>query len=206
MTRAWLLASLSACAVGASGSTVGEWRPKRVVESTACIETGPGVCGKVIEIGSEEPARSFAGGVFTFAAPGYARARANGALEHAFVVDGSYEYLRGRGRFALAGRVGLSLIDGSQHSWIVMPVTAIGHVGGAWGSVFAGVGYAPLATETHAGAHATYLHNGVEALLGTRIILRESLGRYLTASPELRYQLAGDANILSLTANLGLHF
>ena len=206
MSRALLfLAALSACAVGAGGTTVGEWRPKRVVDSTACIATGPDSCGKVIEIGSEQPARSFGGGVVAFAVPGYAQARATGASESAFVLDGSYEYLRGRGRFALACRVGLSLIDGSQHSWIAMPVTAIGHAGGAWGSVFAGVGYAPLLTERHAGARATYLHDGVEGLLGTRIILRETLGRYITVSPELRYQLAGDATIVSLTANLGLH-
>lgn len=206
MSRALLLlAPLPACVVGAGGTTVGEWRPKRVVDSTACIATGPDTCGRVIEIGSEQPARSFGGGLFAFAVPGYAQARTGGAHESAFVLDGSYEYLRGRGRFALAGRVGLSMIDGSQHSWIAMPVTAIGHVGGAWGSVFAGLGYAPLLTETHTGAPTTYLHDGVEALIGTRIILRESLGRYITVSPELRYQLAGDATIVSLTANLGLH-
>lgn len=211
MSRAAVLLTAgcaAGCAVGAGGSLVGDWRPKHVVESTACIEieTTPGVCAKTIEIGSEQPARSFGGGVLAFAVPGYASARTSGSTESAFVLDGSYEYMRGRGAFALAGRVGLSLIDGSRHTWTVLPVTLLAHYGGAWGSVFAGLGYSPLVTERHTGAMTSYLHDGVEGLVGTRIILRESLGRYITASPELRYQRAGDFAILALTFNLGLHF
>jgi hypothetical protein len=202
--RAWLLL-LPACAVGAGSTTVGEWRPKRVVESEACIATGPDTCGKVIQIGREDPARSFAGGIFAFSVPGYAHASTNGAGESAFVLDGSYEYLRGRGAVALGGRVGLSLVDGSQHTWVVMPVTAMAHVGGSWGSVFAGVGYAPLVSASRTGMPTSYLHDGVEGLVGTELVLRETLGRYITVSPELRYQRAGDTTILAVTANLGLH-
>ena len=205
MIRALPLA-LAGCAVGAGGTTVGEWRPKRTVESTACIERRPGVCDTVVEIGTDEPSRSFGGGVFSFAVPGYAHATTGSTGESAFVLDGSYEYLRGRGPFALAGRVGLSLIDGSVHSWVVMPVTALAYYGGGWGSVFAGLGYAPLVAASQAHLPTAYLHDGISALIGTRLILTESLGRYITVSPELRYQRAGDSTILALTANLGLHF
>ena len=207
MRCALLLLALPGCAVGAGGSVVGQWRARRVVESTACIETAPGVCGKVIEIGSDQPARSFGGGVFAFSVPGYAQARTAGMVEHAFVLGGSYEYLRGRSNFALGGRIDLSLTAASGHSWIAMPVLAVGHAGAAWGSVFVGLGYAPLLTERHTGAATTSLHDGVAALAGTRIILRgDALARHITVSPELHYQRAGAATILSLTADLGLHF
>lgn len=92
---------------------------------------------------------------------GYTLAR--GTSESAFVLDGSFEYLRGRGRFALGARIGLTLVDGQQHSWLVMPVTAMAYWGGAWGTVFAGVGYAPLATVSAVGLSTTYEHDGVEA-------------------------------------------
>ena len=197
--------SISACAVGAGGSIVGEWRPRRVVESTACIESTPGACARVVEIGSIQPARSFGGGVVTFAAPGYAQIRSGGTVEHAFALDGSYEYLRGRGRFALAGRVGATLVLASDKSRVVVPVTLLGHVGGGWGSVFAGIGYAPLARTTRDGT-GTYSHDGIEALVGTRIVLKTSLGVHITVSPELRYQRVGGATITALMANLGLHF
>lgn len=203
----WLCSIVfTGCAVGAGGSTVGEWRAKRVVESTVCIETSPGVCAKTIEIGSEQPPRSFGGGIFTFAAPGYAHAQTHGMSESAFVLDGSYEYLRGRGPFAIGARVGLTLVDGQQHTWIVMPVTAMGYWGGAWGSLFAGVGYAPLAKVSAIGSDSTYEHDGVEALVGTRIILRDTLGRSISFSPELRYQLVGDSTLVSAVGSLGLHF
>ncbi len=203
----WLCGlALSGCAVGAGGSTIGEWRAKRVVESTACLETSPGVCGKTIEIGSEQPPRSFGGGIVEFAVPGYASARTHGVTEHAFVLDGSYEYMRGRGPFAIGARVGLTLVDGQHHSWIVMPVTAMGYWGGAWGALFAGVGYAPLAKVSAIGVDSMYAHDGVEALLGTRIILRETLGRSISFCPELRYQRVGDSTLLSAVGSLGLLF
>ncbi|CAN5270774.1 hypothetical protein BH11MYX1_BH11MYX1_03640 [soil metagenome] len=203
----WLYSLLlTGCAVGAGGSTIGEWRAKRVVESTACLETSPGVCGKTIEIGSEQPARSFGGGIVAFAVPGYAYGRTHGVSESAFVLDGSYEYMRGRGPFAIGARVGLTLLEGQHHSWIVMPVTALGYWGGAWGSLFAGVGYAPLAKVSALGVDSTYAHDGIEALVGTRIILRETLGVSISFSPELRYQLVGDSTLISALASLGLHF
>ncbi len=197
---------LSGCAIGAGGSSVGEWRAKRVVESTACLETSPGVCGKTVVIGSDQPPRSFGGGIFTFSAPGYARAETRGTSESAFVLDGSFEYLRGRGPFALGARLGLTLVDGQQHSWLVMPVTAMAYWGGAWGTVFAGVGYAPLAKVSAVGVSTTYEHDGIEALLGTRIILRETLGISISFSPEVRYQLVGDSTLISVVGSLGLHF
>ena len=186
---------VSGCAIGAGGSAVGEWRAKRVVESTVCVEASPGVCAKTIAIGSDQPARSFGGGILTFADPGYVYARSHGSSESAFALDGSYEYMRGRGRFALGARVGLTLIDGTQHTWRVVPVTALGYYGGAWGALFGGLGYAPLASTSQSGMPTTYAHDGVEALVGTRIILKETLGRLISVSPELRYQRVGDASL-----------
>jgi hypothetical protein len=197
---------ISGCAVGAGGSTIGEWRAKRVVESTACLETTPGVCDKTVVIGSDQPPRSFGGGIVAFSVPGYAYARTPGGSESAFALDGSYEYMRGRGPFAIGARVGVTLLLGQRHDWLVVPVTAMGYWGGAWGSVFAGLGYAPLAKVRSNGVDSMYAHDGVEALVGTRIILRETLGRLISLSPELRYQRVADSTLLSVFGSLGLHF
>lgn len=201
-----LLVAISGCAVGAGGSAVGVYRAKRVVDTTACIESSPGVCAKTIDIGTDQPARSFGGGIFTFSAPGYARISGNGMAENAFVLDGSYEYLRGRGGFAVGGRVGLTLLDGAQHSWLTLPVTAMGYYGGRWGSLYAGAGYAPLVAVSAANMPTVNEHDGVEGLFGTRIYLSNSLGRFMSVSPEVRYQRAGGASILSSVVSLCVHF
>lgn len=203
----WLaILLLSGCAVGAGGSNVGAFRPKRVIETTACVESSPGVCGKTIDIGNDQPERSFGGGIFSFTVPGYAHVQGTGISESAFVLDNSYEYFRGRGHFAVGGRVGITLIDGQHHGWIVLPVTAMGYYGGGWGNLYAGVGYSPLAVTSGDNMPKTASYDGVQGLLGLRLNLTESLGRYITFAPELRYQRVDGASIITSVGSLCLHF
>lgn len=213
------LAALAAsgCAIGAGSSNVGQWRPRRVIDSTACIQTPTGDCSRTVIIGRDLPARSFGGGLFAFGNAGYAQRRDGDAVTHGALIDGYYEYFRGRGRFAVGARVGATVGVGFERRMLfLVPVTAIAHAGGAWGEVYAGAGYAPIATESIVPEDpddpdamtppATWHHDSVHALVGTRVILRQTYERSISVDPELRVQRFGGSTLYSLTANLGLHF
>lgn len=206
--------AVTGCAVSAGSANVGQWRARRVVDSTACLQTPDGRCARTVTIGRDLPARTFGGGRFAFGNSGYAQRRRDGAVTHGAFIDGYYEYFRGRGRFAVGGRVGATVGVGfASHLLFLVPVTAMAHAGGAWGSAYVGVGYAPVATESEVPADpeamappATWHHDSAHALLGARILLRQTYSQSLDVNPELRVQTLGGSTLISLTANLGLHF
>ena len=53
---------------------------------------------------------------------------------------------------------------------------------------------------------ATWHHDSAHALLGARVLLRQTYSQSLDVNPELRVQTLGGSTLISLTANLGLHF
>ena len=217
MKRAAILALFaSGCAMGGSSSVVGRWRARRIVDSTACVQLqarGDG-CAKHITIGRDIPARRFSGMLISWANPGYMQQRGNGSVGHGLAVDSYLEYYRGRGRYALAMRVGGNLASGfDDRLYLTVPVSVVGHVGGLWGSVYLGAGYAPIASATQytgegemrEASPSVYHHDSVHAFVGTRFWLTRTLERGLSLSPELRIQTFDDSVLSSLTFNVGLH-
>lgn len=206
--------ALGGCAVAAGSSRIGQWRARRAVDSTACLQTPDGRCARTVVIGRDLPARSFGGGLFAFGSSGYGQRRRGDAVTHGAVIDGYYEYFRGRGRLALGGRVGASVGVGfGDRLLFTVPVSVVGYAGGAWGAAYLGVGYSPVATETDTSGGpdvpappATWHHDSVHALLGTRVMLRETYAQAIDVNPELRAQRLGGSTVISLTANFGLHF
>jgi hypothetical protein len=218
VTRALIaLALVSGCTVGGSSSVVGRWRARRIVDSTACVENNApgGGCDKVIAIGRDIPARRFTSLTFTFPATGYMQQRGGGKVEHGLVLASYFEYLRGRGGFALGARLGAHVGNGfGDKLYFMMPISVLAHAGGMWGSVYAGVGYSPVAAEQqYVGSGddrmvlpGVFHHDSVHAFAGTRFWLRRTLERGLSANPELRIERFGGATLTSLTGNIGLHF
>lgn len=215
MTRLALVAlAASGCAVAAGSTKIGQWRAHRVIDSTACLQAPTGGCIRTVAIGRDVPARSFGGGLFAFGNSGYAQLRRDDDVSHGALIDGYYEYFRGRGRFALGGRLGATFGVGfDEHLLFLMPVTVVAHAGGRWGEGYVGVGYAPIATSTDTSGGpdvtpppATWYHDSFHALIGTRVLLRETYTRAISVNPELRAQTFADGVLVSVTANLGLHF
>jgi len=217
MRRALVLLALSGCAVGGSGSMVGRWRARRMVDSTACVQTqAPGAgCERRITIGRDLPARRISSLMFVFPASGYMQQRGDGEVGHGAAFDSYFEYVRGRGGLALGARAGAEVGNGfGDKLYFLTPVSVVGHVGGLWGSVYVGGGYSPVSLqqqyvgegEMKTVLPAEYHHNSVHAFAGTRFWLRRTLERGLSFNPEFRVQTFGDTTLTSLTGNIGLHF
>jgi hypothetical protein len=217
MKRVLVVLALSGCAAGGSSSMVGRWRARRIVDSTACVQTqAPGAgCEKLITIGRDLPARSFSSLMFVFPASGYMQQRGNGEVGHGVTFDSYFEYVRGRGGFALGARVGAEAANGfGDKIYLLTPVSVVGHAGGLWGSVYVGGGYSPVAVQSQSVGEgemkttlpAEYHHNSVHVFAGTRFWLRRTLERGLSFNPEFRIQTFGDTTLTSLSGNLGLHF
>lgn len=196
------------CAMSGGTATVGMWRPQRVVDTQVCIESSPGVCAKTLEVGRDVPARSFAGGMFAWFNPGYAFVSGSDA-RHRFVLNSQIDYLRGRGGFALGGRVGGNLAFGGNNLLFTVPVSVLGYWGYPWASVYAGGGYTPYATEAYSDDGKTRMStrsHGPHLIAGTRIVLRTGRAFRLSTSVEVARQYLGDLTITSSTMNIGLHF
>jgi hypothetical protein len=215
--RALVLFALSGCAVGGSSSMVGRWKARRIVDSTACLQSqAPGAkagCQKEITIGRDLPARRFQSLMFMFFAPGYIQQRDGDKVGHAFAIDSHFEYLRGKGGFAWGVRLGADIASGFEdHLYFMMPVSAVAHVGGLWGSVYAGAGYSPIALSQHydgdmkTPSEVSYYADSVHAFVGTRFWLRRDLERGLSFDPEFKVQRFDGTMLLSVTGNIGLHF
>jgi hypothetical protein len=206
----------SGCAFGGSSSVVGRWRARRIVDSTACVQSQApgGGCEKLITIGRDLPARRFSSLSLVFPATGYMQARDGGKVGHGVVLNSYFEYVRGRGGFALGARVGAEVGDGfGSRLFFLTPVSVVAHAGGLWGSVYAGAGYSPVTTEQQYTGDkamptlpATWHHNSVHVFAGTRFWLRRTLERGLSFNPELRLETFGTSTLVSLTANIGIHF
>lgn len=187
------------CAMSGGTATVGIWRPQRVVDTQVCIESSPGVCGKTLEVGRDVPARSFAGGMFGWFNPGYAFVSGSD-VRHRFVLNSQFDYLRGRGSFALGGRLGGNVAFGRTNLLFTVPVSMLGYWGNPAASVYAGGGYTPYASEEGMRLHGPHL------LAGTRILLRTGRAFRMSTSAEVSRQYLGDLTVTSSTMNIGLHF
>ena len=224
-----ILALASGCTLGGSSSMVGRWRAKRIIDSTACVQNqtpgvpaqgspaaGAGSCEKLISIGRDVPARSFSSLALTFPATGYMQQRGpDGYVGHGVALNSYFEYLRGRGGFAIGGRIGADVSNGfNDRLLLLMPISVVAHAGGLWGSVYAGAGYSPVALgqqyvgqgDMRTTLPAAFYHNSVHAFAGTRFWLTRTLERGFSFSPELRVQTFGDSTLTSLTGNIGIHF
>ena len=215
--RALVLAVLvSGCAIGGSSSVVGRWKARRIIDSTACVQSQApgGGCEKVIAIGRDIPARRFSGALFAWTSPGYMQMRSsNGDVGHGLAIHNYFEYYRGRGGYALGARLGGNIATGfGDRLLFTMPVSVVGHVGGLWGSVYAGAGYAPIAftqqytdDDMNPTEPADYHHDSVHGFIGTRFWLTRKLERGLTLSPEVRVETLADSILTSFTFNIGAH-
>lgn len=198
----------SGCAIGAGASNVGQYRARRVIDSTVCIQAAGDGCSRSVEVGRDVPARSFGGGIAGLWSTGYLQRRKGSAVGHGIVTENYYEYFRGRGGFALGGRIGIDVARGFESRWLVLaPLTLLAHAGWQWGSLYAGAGYSPLAMEktTAEPQRSTYHADSAHALLGTRLVLREASYRFVTVNPELRYHVFGGSALIGFTANFGYH-
>jgi hypothetical protein len=219
----------SGCTMGGPSSVVGRWRARRIIDSTACVQNqtpgatpqggrAPGAarCEKLMSIGRDIPARSFSSLAFTFPATGYMQQRGpDGYVGHGVALHSYFEYIRGRGGFAIGGRIGAQVGNGfHDRVFLVMPVSVVAHVGGLWGSVYGGAGYSPVALEQQyvdTGNMKTTLpaelhHNSVHVFVGTRFWCRRTLERGFSFNPEFGVETFGESTLMSLTGNVGLHF
>jgi hypothetical protein len=195
---------LSGCAIGAGTTTVGIWRPQRVVDTQVCVRSQPGPCERSIEVGHDMPARSFAGGVFSWFNPGYMRMSGGRNL---FALDSHYEYLRGRGGVALGARIGGNVAIASGDTGLfAVPLTVVGHWGYPRYSLYGGAGYTPYAT-TKDSAGMTATRHGFNALGGARVLLKATRSVRMTASVDLlHHEFWGGVRATSATFAIGLHF
>lgn len=197
--------AVSGCAIGAGTSTVGIWRPQRVVDTQVCVQEKPGTCTRSVEVARDIPARSFGGGVFAWFNPGYLRLGGDAGSRSMFVADSHYEYLRGRGGVAVGGRIGANMALGSDRSLLTVPVTVVGHWGYPRVSVYAGVGYTPYARLRMDGDPATTLR-GFHMLAGARALLRANRSSRMTTSIDLFQYFLQGVVATSATTAICLHF
>ena len=210
LARIVLVSCASGCAVSAGTATVGIWRPKRVVDTVVCIESAPGVCGKTIEVGRDVPARSFGGGMLSFFNPGYMHV-SGASANHRVALASHYDYLRGRGAFALGGRIGadIGLNFGPDRSNLLftVPVSVIGYWGSAWGSLYGGVGYTPYGSErADVGDTRTRAVCPASTCWPARACCFVPAGPIGSRSARSLRQYLGGTRVTSSTANIGLHF
>jgi hypothetical protein len=216
-----VLVLLTGCTVGGSASMVGRYRGQRVIDSTACVQTtAPGAaCDRVISVGRDIPPRTFTTMTFTFGAAGYMQQRGDTGkgdyVGHGVALSGNFEYLYGRGRWAVGGRIGaLAPYGFDDRIYFLMPISVVAHLGGALGSGYVGAGYSPVALEQQYVGEgemkttlpAVYHHNSVHVFVGTRFWLKRTLERGLSFNPEVRVEKFGAATLFSATGNIGLHF
>lgn len=204
----------SGCAVGGGTTTVGIWRPHRVVDTDVCIQEtqapgqGANTCTKTVQVARDIPERSFGGGVFAWFNPGYLVVTDDGEVGHRFAIDNHVEYLRGRGGRALGVRVGGNLAVGGDHFMFAVPVTVVGHWGQPRYSFYGGLGYTPYAfdqTTVNEVTTTRYLH-GFNAMAGVRTLIKPGRSIQMTGALEIfQYIYFGDVTATSATASIGLH-
>lgn len=211
------LVTLGGCALGAGTSTVGIWRPTRVVDTDVCVEDGSDACTQTIEVARDLPERSFGGGLLSIFDPGYAYVSGGTAgSSHRFALESHYEYLRGRGGVALGLRVGANLALGGANvpaksptstMLFTAPVTAVAHWGTERFSLYGGAGYTPYATEKIENADMTTSTQvrGFNMLAGGRAVLRTGRMYRLSFAIDVFRQYLDSMVATSATAGFGLH-
>jgi hypothetical protein len=201
------LLATGGCAIGAGTSTVGIWRPKRVVDTEVCIQEAPDHCTRTTEVARDIPERSFGGGLFSWFNPGYMHVSGAAVGADRFALDSHYEYLRGRGGIALGLRVGANIAFASDTYLFTMPVTLVGHWGYERFSLYGGPGYTPYANDrvTIGRVDMSTERRGFHVMAGGRVLLRAGRTNQLTASVDLFRQYLDGLVATSVTAAFGIH-
>jgi hypothetical protein len=180
------------------------------VDTVVCFEDTAGACRKTLAVARDIPARSFAGGMVSFASPGYFRARSGDTTVHALALNNSFDYLRGRGGFALGARVGANAATDfgrERHTFFSLPLSLLGYWGYPAFDLYAGGGYTPYASvKTRRDDTASRrTRQGFQLLVGARVVLRSARNFRISAGLEGQQQFLNDASWTSVTGNLGLH-
>ena len=197
------LVALAGCTVGAGTSTVGIWRPKRVVDTEVCIQETPDRCTRTTEIARDLPARSFGGGLFSWFNPGYMHLDGTTRGADRVALDSHYEYLRGRAGFAVGVRLAANIAFGSDSLMFSYPITAVAHWGFERFSLYGGPGYTPYARDKY--KSMTTESSGFHVLAGGRVLLRAGRHYQLTTSFDVFRQYLGDVTATSVTAAFCIH-
>ena len=212
LATALVLGTQAGCAVSAGTVNVGVWRAKREIDTKVCLEAASGGCAKTLEVGRDSPTRSFGGGMLSLFNPGYLRARrSDGTVTQGVAFSSSLEYLRGRGGFALGGRLGANLgsnfASQGRTNFFSMPFSVLGYWGYPLWSIYAGGGYTAYASAktTMGDTSRTETLRGFHFVGGARVVLRSARSYRLSTSAELQQQYLGDTGLMTITGNLGLH-
>jgi len=205
------LVSQGGCAVSAGSVNVGQWRPYRQVDTSVCVEAAPGVCQKTLEVGRDSPTRSFGGAMVSWFNPGYLRVSRAGQVTQGAAFNSSVEYLRGRGGFALGGRLGANLASNfasqGRKNFFSIPLSGLVYWGYPLWNIYAGGGYTAYAsakTTTGDTASTETLH-GLHLLGGARVVLKNARNYRVSTSAELEQQYLGDTAMMTITGNVGVH-
>jgi len=204
------LVMLAGCTICAGTSTVGIWRPKRVIDTDVCIQDGGGNCARTVQVARDLPERSFGGGLFSWFNPGYMRVLGAAMGADRFALDSHYEYLRGRGGLGVGLRIGANIAFGSGAMMYSMPVSLVGHWGFERFSLYAGPGYTPYSADkvnTKPGAITTMEvdRRGFNVMAGGRVLLKAGRRYQLTTSVDVFRQYLDDVVATSVTAAFGIH-
>lgn len=190
MKRAGLLVlcALTGCAFGGGSARVGQWMPRQEPAFEACLTQGaaaaqapittaaaPPPCAERKQVTRELPARRFWGVIVQVPTLGYASSSIGGERFDSFRVGASFEFLRGRGRWAYGLRGGFLAdkpVTEERDGASSVDVTLMGHLAVLERlSFYAGLGYLPYSTVE---GHTTSL--GGRGLLGAQIPLNKTHG------------------------------
>lgn len=187
MRRTALLAACAlatGCTIGAGSARVGQWVARREPAFEACLAPSPAPvqipttvggprtpCAERKQVVRELPERRFWGVIAQVPTMGYASARQGNERFGAFRLAASFEFLRGRGRWAYGVRGGvLSELGADERGFFGTDVMAMGHMALTERfSLYAGLGYLPYAKV---GEQITYL--GGRGLLGVQVPLNKT--------------------------------
>jgi len=205
------LATQDGCAVSAGSVNVGQWRPKRQVDTRVCFEAPSGGCQKTLEVGRDSPTRSYGGAIVAWFNPGYLRASRAGVVTQAAAFNSSVEYLRGRGGFALGGRLGANLGSNFKNqggtTFFSLPLSGLAYWGYPLWSIYVGGGYTAYASAktTLGDSSRTETWRGFHLLGGTRLVLKSARNFRLSTSAELEQQFLEGTRLMTITGNVGIH-
>lgn len=207
MTRGALLAlcMLTGCAFGGGSARVGQWVGRREPAFEACLTQGtatvqapitvaaaPPPCAVRKQVIREIPARRFWGVIAQVPTLGYASSSIGAERFSSFRVGASFEFLRGRGRWAYGLRGGLLAdkpVTAERDGSSSFDVTLMGHLAVLERlSFYAGLGYLPYSMVE---GHDSSL--GGRGLLGAQIPLNKTHGENsMVLSFELDYVRISD--------------
>ncbi len=208
------LVAASGCAIGAGTSTVGIWRPHREVDTEVCFEAkspdndSGGSCARTVEVARDIPARSFGGGLIAWFNPGFVHVENSDGAPNRFALDSHYEYLRGRGPYALGVRVGANLGISLHSLLFTVPVSVVAHWGYPRFSLYGGTGYTPYASDSatvNDQKMSRDLH-GFHVMGGGRVLLKAQRSTQMTLSVDVFRQYLQGVVATSATTAIGLHF